>query len=77
MNENWTMIESMFGVLTILIGAGFAYIRLFISNELKALKLELLSSLTFGFYNREMVDTKLNELFARISVLEERDRLRK
>ncbi len=76
MNEtiNWTAINVVFGVLTFLGGIMFAVtakiFNLSISQKLTSFKDEILTQIRLEFPNKEVTNTKMDELERRITVLE-------
>ena len=74
MTINWTAVNVIFGILTFLGGIMFAVtakiFNLSISQKLTNLKDEILTLIRIEFSNKELTNTKIEDLERRVDVLE-------
>lgn len=62
------------GALSIVVGAGTAYLRLFVATQIAGLRDDLHRQIQTSYVPRELAEAKFQEIYARLDSIEQRRR---
>lgn len=65
-----TLILTTFGIVSFVVGAATAYLRLFVATKTSELRDAIQADIDDGFARKDMMDTRFDEVIRRITALE-------